>query len=158
MTAHSTPRASQQALAPAPEWLPATWAPGSEGAEVLREGYKRRAASPFADLSVVLEAVGISWRGRRLPLSGAEARIVAYVLDRGRASWEELNLVLGRERCSVSTLRVFLHRLRHKLVEAGAPDLIETVRGWGVVVRDDAGLASPGQAPIHRPQAVHAGL
>ena len=86
--------------------------------------------------SVAVEAVGISWQGKRLPLSPAEARIVAHLMHRRRASWHELNALLGRGDGRISTLRVFLYRLRLKLLAAGAPELMQTVPGWGIVLKD----------------------
>jgi DNA-binding response OmpR family regulator len=115
---------------------------GSFGEEAGVTADADRTSPVLAGLSVAVEAVGVSWHGRRLNLSRAEARIVAHLLHRRRASWDELNRVLGRDGRRVATLRVFLYRLRQKLMAAGAPELMETIPGWGIALKDAPAPAS----------------
>jgi hypothetical protein len=113
-----------------------------------------RAAAPTADggpcpgdgfpLAVRFEAVGVEWQGRRLPLSPTEARIMALLLEQGFVSWAEL---LAVTESTASTLRVFLHRLKRKLEDAGAGPVLKTLKGKGVAI------AAPTADPAQRRQA-----
>lgn len=86
-------------------------------------------------LSVTLEAVAVRWRGERLPLSPTEARMLAHLVQHGFAPWARLEALSGGgAEPNMITLRVFVHRLRKKLREAGADASLKTLRGRGLAL------------------------
>jgi len=129
-------------------------ADGNQGGEEAHAGELFR----VGDFSVVNEAVGIYWRGLRTPLSASESRILAHLMRRGRASWSELDQALGGPSRSRSTLQVLLGRLRQKLAQSGAPDVIQTIDGWGLALRDHRTSPAPALPRVPRRLARKFGL
>jgi hypothetical protein len=88
-----------------------------------------------AGLQIKFAAIGVCWDDATVPLSLAEARILSHVLLYGGASWSEMNRVLGGRPRTCGTLRVMTYRIRNKLRDAGAPNPLQTVAGWGLRLR-----------------------
>jgi hypothetical protein len=134
MRIHSAASAAQAAAGGAPgprtgrdgapdeeacEWLPSL-AVDEKGFTMIRRG----------PLSVRLEAVAVSWNGRCLGLSPMEARILGLLVRQGTASYEAIDAMMRT--ANANTRRVFLHRLKRKLADAGAGNLFRTFYAQGI--------------------------
>jgi hypothetical protein len=86
-------------------------------------------------LAAAAEPTEIFRHGRLFDLSETEAAIVSSLIRRGRASYADLQAILGSGCSTKATLEVFIHRIRRKFAAQGAPDPIRTVRNWGLSLR-----------------------
>jgi DNA-binding response OmpR family regulator len=81
----------------------------------------------------------VTHAGRPLHLAPTEFRVLERLLAHAGAvvtTQSLLEAVWGRERAvGPDVVRVTVHRLQHKLHEAGAGDPVETVRGVGFIIR-----------------------
>jgi DNA-binding response OmpR family regulator len=81
----------------------------------------------------------VAYAGRPLRLTPTEFRVLEYLLHHAGAVVPTLSLleaVWGHEPAvGPEVVRVNMHRLQHKLCDAGARNLLGTVRGVGFVVR-----------------------
>ncbi|HEX8415045.1 MAG TPA: helix-turn-helix domain-containing protein [Sphingomicrobium sp.] len=68
-------------------------------------------------------------------LSPDEGAILELLIGRGRAKWDAIDVLLRDGDSSQSVRDVHVYRIRRKFAAAGAPDPIETVRGWGLRLR-----------------------
>ena len=95
-----------------------------------------------ADLTLDVPSRAVTWAGRRIDLTTREYELLEYLVrHKGTLVSREMIArdVWGEtERCTPldNVVDVHIARLRKKLDEGGA--LIQTVRGVGFVVRDDA--------------------
>ncbi|QIG81051.1 winged helix-turn-helix domain-containing protein [Stakelama tenebrarum] len=96
---------------------------------------ERRPVIRRGALTLDRDPLEIRWQGRAIALSPIEARIVAELVERGRATSAQIQALIAAEGGRTSTRDVFLYRIRRKFAQAGAPDLIETVKGWGLKLR-----------------------
>ncbi len=73
-------------------------------------------------------------RGHNAPLSSAEFDILMMLAE--HPGWvfsaDQLSRDSDQGACSPESVSVLVYRLRQKLAEAGAPDVVETVRGLGL--------------------------
>ena len=107
-----------------------------ESAKTPPAAHGRRAMIRRGALTLFLDPTEIRWNDRGIALSPIEARIVAALIARGRATSDEIEALIAEEGARTRPRDVFLHRIRRKFAQAGAPDPIETVKGWGLKLRD----------------------
>jgi DNA-binding response OmpR family regulator len=113
----------------------------------LRSITRREAALPteelrVADLSFDVARRTASWRGTPIALTARETAFLEYFLRRPRVvvSRAALEDALWEREAHVESnvVDVYVRRIRTKLAEAGAPAMIETVRGAGYRLRAPA--------------------
>ncbi|MFC0409034.1 response regulator transcription factor, partial [Roseomonas elaeocarpi] len=99
----------------------------------------------IGDLTLDLNAREVSVNGRLVHLTGKEyATLELLTLRRGAVLTKEAflnHLYGGMDEPEVKIIDVFICKLRKKLSQAGAADLIGTVWGRGYVMRDPAQAA-----------------
>jgi len=98
---------------------------------------KRRPLVKRGALVTTFDPPQFLWNGKRVPLSPLEADIMALLVVRGRASWEELGRLFERRSARISSLEVLVYRIRRKFAAIGASDPIDTIRGWGLRIQVD---------------------
>jgi hypothetical protein len=86
-------------------------------------------------LAVMDDPAELLRHGIPLALSGAEVALMALLVRRGRAGHGAIAETLGAAGVGVASLDVLTYRIRRKFAVAGAPDPIQTRRGWGLVLR-----------------------
>jgi two-component system OmpR family response regulator len=105
-----------------------------------RDAPTREAIVRVGDLSLDPAAQQVTWHEQRLDLTAREYRILETVMRRPGwlVSREALiESVWGFDFTDTSNLvEVYIGRVRRKLSEAGAPSLIQTVRGAGYRMRE----------------------
>jgi len=101
----------------------------------------------IGDLTLDLNAREVSVNGRLVHLTGKEyATLELLTLRKGAVLTKEAflnHLYGGMDEPEVKIIDVFICKLRKKLAQAGAADLIGTVWGRGYVMRDPALTARP---------------
>jgi DNA-binding response OmpR family regulator len=106
-----------------------------------RDAPSREATVRVSDLTLDPAAQRIEWQGRPLDLTAREYRILDVLMRRPNwiVSRESLiESVWGYDFTDTSNLvEVYVGRIRRKLAEAGAPALIQTVRGAGYRLRSE---------------------
>ena len=119
----------------------------------IRARLRRAAIRPTGPLSIsaaLLQAGKLTldpprgsatYAGQPLRLTPTEFRILEYLLAHAGAVMSTqtlLDAIWGREHAvGPEVVRVTMHRLQHKLNEAGACNLVDKVHGVGFVVRTD---------------------
>ena len=105
---------------------PAIWRP------IVEEGgiTARRGA-----LATTRDPIGILRHGVPMPLSPTEAALLAVLVHKGRAAHADLVAMVRDLGHGAVCMDVHVYRIRRKFAAAGAPDPIETVRGWGMRLR-----------------------
>jgi DNA-binding response OmpR family regulator len=113
----------------------------------------RRSRSPAAASHEILRAgsLALDTVGRRchvdgaeIPLSKTEFDLLAVFLSDPERAFDRhalIDRVWGEWYSDFHVIDVTIGRLRQKLAEAGAPDLIETIRGVGYRLATDGGSA-----------------
>lgn len=86
-------------------------------------------------LAVSTDPPEILRHGVRIALSPSEVVLMSLLVRRGRASWAVIAETLREAKASMGSLETLVHRIRRKFAMAGAPDPIDTRRGWGLVLR-----------------------
>ena len=103
------------------------------------------------DVQLSLESREVSVAGRPVRLTGKEYSILELlVMRKGMVLTKDVflnHLYGGMDEPEVKIIDVFICKLRKKLAEAGARDVIGTVWGRGYTVRDPAQLMMPTPAP-----------
>lgn len=79
-------------------------------------------------------------QGHDVPLTSGEFDIVETLAEHPGWVYSAEQLCRGPESCdhSPESVSVLVSRLRHRLAEAGLPDAVETVRGFGYRLRAPA--------------------
>ena len=107
---------------------------------VRRSRGHSRAVLQVGPLSLDLDARQASVDGRDVPLTGKEYAILELlVLRKGMALSKETflnHLYNGMDEPEMKIIDVFVCKLRKKLAQAGAPELIGTIWGRGYILRD----------------------
>jgi DNA-binding response OmpR family regulator len=105
-----------------------------------RDAPTREATLRVAELTLDPAAQRIDWQGRPIDLTAREYRILETLMRRPTwiVSREALiESVWGFDFTDTSNLvEVYIGRIRRKLSEAGAPTMIQTVRGAGYRLRE----------------------
>jgi two-component system, OmpR family, response regulator MprA len=104
----------------------------------------RRAAPPpailqFADVTLEVETREVRRGGRIIPLTAREFELLAHFLRHPRLVLTRdqlLSAVWADEETDDNVVAVYIGYLRTKLDGAGAPRLIQTVRGFGYSLRE----------------------
>lgn len=91
-------------------------------------------------ITVTFDPIEITWNGIRVALSPLEAHVFALVARRGRVSWADVNQALIACGAGVRSRDVLTCRLRHKFLDIGAADPLQTIRGWGLKFRVEPGI------------------
>ena len=86
-------------------------------------------------LAVTAHSVEILRHGIPIGLSPTEVALLGLLIRRGRANLEELVATLRAAGSNPAGLNINVHRIRRKFAAAGAPDPVDTVRGWGLKLR-----------------------
>jgi two-component system cell cycle response regulator CtrA len=106
------------------------------------------------DLELSLESRGVSIAGHPVHLTGKEYAILELlVMRKGMVLTKEVflnHLYGGMDEPEVKIIDVFICKLRKKLAEAGARNVIGTVWGRGYTVRDPAPLPATARADAVR--------
>ena len=106
------------------------------------------------ELELSLESRSVSIAGRPVHLTGKEYAILELlVMRKGMVLTKEVflnHLYGGMDEPEVKIIDVFICKLRKKLAEAGARNVIGTVWGRGYTVRDPAPAAAPGRVDAAR--------
>jgi DNA-binding response OmpR family regulator len=105
---------------------PAIWRPVIEQGGVAA----RRGA-----LATTAEPAGILRHGVAIPVSPTEAAMLGLLVRRGRAAYADIAATLRGLGYGSDSIEVHVYRIRRRFAAAGAPDPIETVRGWGLRLR-----------------------
>ena len=98
-------------------------------------GLPERMSLRHGPLEILYDPLEFYVGKRRVGLTPLEGAIVELVVRRGRASSQVVAELFEREKASLASLNVHLHRLRRKFFDAGIANPIETVRGWGLKMR-----------------------
>ena len=102
------------------------------------------------DMELSLESRGVSIAGRPVHLTGKEYAILELlVMRKGMVLTKEVflnHLYGGMDEPEVKIIDVFICKLRKKLAEAGARNVIGTVWGRGYTVRDPMPLPASARA------------
>jgi two-component system cell cycle response regulator CtrA len=108
------------------------------------KGYSQ-ATLRVGDLQLALDTREVTISGRRVHLTGKEYAILELlVMRKGMVLTKDVflnHLYGGMDEPEVKIIDVFICKLRKKLAEAGAANVIGTVWGRGYTVRDVAALA-----------------
>jgi DNA-binding response OmpR family regulator len=123
MHAHAIPdmpRRRRAAAAP-PIWRPVV----EQGGIAARRGA----------LATTAEPLGILRHGVPISVSPTEAVMLGLLVRKGRAAYPDMTAALQALGYGTDSLDVHVYRIRRKFAAAGAPDPIETVRGWGLRLR-----------------------
>ncbi|WP_237217770.1 response regulator transcription factor CtrA [Falsiroseomonas oryziterrae] len=114
-------------------------------------------------LTLNLGSREVSVEGRNVHLTGKEYAVLELLtLRKGNVLTKEAflnHLYGGMDEPEVKIIDVFICKLRKKLAQAGAGELIGTVWGRGYVLRDPTGGRLPPPPPDlagHAPRAAHA--
>jgi len=105
-----------------------------------RDATSKEATVRVSDLALEPAAQRVSWQGRPIDLTAREYRILETLMR--RPGWivsrdALIESVWGFDFTDTSNLvEVYIGRIRRKLEEAGAPPLIQTVRGAGYRLRE----------------------
>ncbi len=105
-------------------------------------------------LAVATNPREILRHGVPLRLSPTEAALLDILIRKGRASSADMATTIDAAGSSPAFVDVMVHRIRRKFAASGAPDPIETLRGWGLRLRVEpdrcgsTGLWIGG--PVHR--------
>jgi DNA-binding response OmpR family regulator len=105
-----------------------------------RDATSKEATVRVSDLALEPDAQRVSWQGRPIDLTAREYRILETLMR--RPGWivsrdALIESVWGFDFTDTSNLvEVYIGRIRRKLEEAGAPPLIQTVRGVGYRLRE----------------------
>ena len=106
------------------------------------------------DLELSLESRGVSVAGRPVHLTGKEYAILELlVMRKGMVLTKEVflnHLYGGMDEPEVKIIDVFICKLRKKLAEAGARNVIGTVWGRGYTVRDPVPVSTTARADAAR--------
>ena len=106
-------------------------------------------------LSLDLDGREVRVHGRPVHLTGKEfATLELLVLRKGMVLGKEAflnHLYGGMDEPEAKIIDVFVCKLRRKLDQAGAPDLIGTVWGRGYIAREPAPAAEASASPTPRP-------
>jgi len=68
-------------------------------------------------------------------LSPTEAALLDLLIRKGRAASTDIAAAIDATGSSPAFIDVIVHRIRRKFAAIGAPDPIETLRGWGLRLR-----------------------
>ncbi len=123
-------------------------------AVVRRDKGFSQASLRVGPLSLDLDSHEVNVQERRLSLTGKEYSLLELlVLRRGMVVTKEAflnHLYGGMDEPEAKIIDVFVCKLRRKLAEAGASDLIGTVWGRGYMIRagTEADRNAPGQAEV----------
>jgi DNA-binding response OmpR family regulator len=98
-------------------------------------GMPKRVSERCGRLEIFYDPLEFYVDGGRVFLTPLEGAILELLVRRGRASSQAMLELFEREGASIAALNVHLHRLRRKVLEAGLTNPIETVRGWGLILR-----------------------
>ena len=110
----------------------------------------------IGDVELSLDTKSVSVAGKPVHLTGKEYSILELlVMRKGMVLTKDVflnHLYGGMDEPEVKIIDVFICKLRKKLAEAGAADLIGTVWGRGYTVREP--MAAPVALPALRPEPV----
>ena len=91
-------------------------------------------------LAVAMHPREILRHGLTVRLSPTEAALLDLLIRKGRAGSGEVAAAIDAAGSSPAFLDVTVHRIRRKFAAIGAPDPIETLRGWGLRLRVEPDL------------------
>ncbi|MBD3280006.1 response regulator [Candidatus Dojkabacteria bacterium] len=81
----------------------------------------------------------INYHGEKIPFSKREYQLIEFLMHHKGRLVEKDKIIDGlwidSENKDPNIVNVYINRIRHKLREAGAKDFIETVRGFGYMVK-----------------------
>jgi DNA-binding response OmpR family regulator len=86
-------------------------------------------------LATTNEPPGILRHGVPIPVSPTEAALLGLLVRKGRAAYVDMAAALRELGFGTDSIDVHVYRIRRKFAAAGAPDPVETVRGWGLRLR-----------------------
>ena len=86
-------------------------------------------------LATTSEPLGIQRHGVPIAVSPSEAAMLGLLVRKGRATYADVAAALRGLGHGAVCIEVHVYRIRRKFAAAGAPDPIETVRGWGMRLR-----------------------
>jgi hypothetical protein len=105
-------------------------------------------------ITVTFDPVEITWNSIRVALSPLEAHVFALVARRGRVPWGDVNRALVACGGCIRSRNVLLCRLRHKFIDIGAADPLQTIRGWGLKFRVEPSVTGSRTVWIGRSEPV----
>lgn len=94
----------------------------------------------IAGIRVDTESYEARWKERKIPFTATELKIILKLIERSGKVYtrNQLLVELGDQyEVDERTVDAHLKNIRKKLNEFGAPDIIETVRGFGYRIKKD---------------------
>lgn len=123
----------------------------------INEEAPRRPLIVRGAITVTFDPVDVTWNGIRVALSPLEANLFALVARRGRVSWADLDRTLIACGARVRSRNVLTCRLRHKFLDIGAANPLQTIRGWGLKFRIEPSVTGSRTIWIGRSEPVEDG-
>lgn len=106
---------------------------------------KRSTPTPTQNVQTInritfdMNKMEITYKNKKIPFSKKEYQLIAYLLhNRGQVIDKDKildNVWINSNEKTLNIVNVYINRIRKKLQQANAPELISTVRGFGYTIK-----------------------